>query len=96
MTDLLKNEHQIRYSASLKKRLNKANLPLKNSSDQYSGVRFFKIDKAQRHPYWTFDVGRSMFDVQGLSSAWRIHCSGQAEFHTRGSQVRSVQNNPER
>jgi hypothetical protein len=24
----------------------------------------FKIDKAQRHQYSTFDVGRSMFDVQ--------------------------------
>jgi hypothetical protein len=28
-----------------------------------------------------FDVGRSMFDVQSF------HCSGQAEFHTRGSGV---------
>jgi len=23
----------------------------------------YKNDKAQRHPYWTFDVERSMFDV---------------------------------
>jgi hypothetical protein len=37
---------------------------------------YFKIDKAQRHQYSTFDVGRSMFDVQS------VHCSGQAEFHT--------------
>ena len=35
-----------------------------------------QINKAQRHPYWTFDVGRSMFDVQSF------HYSGQAEFHT--------------
>ena len=26
----------------------------------------FKNDKAQRHQYWTFDVGRSMFDVQSV------------------------------
>jgi len=37
----------------------------------------FNIDKAQRHQYSTFDVGRSMFDVQS------VHCSGQAESHTK-------------
>jgi hypothetical protein len=31
----------------------------------------FKIDKAQRHHYSTFDVGRSMFDVQS------VYCSSQ-------------------
>jgi hypothetical protein len=48
----------------------RANLP-------FEIVRFacFKIDKAQRHQYWTFDVRRSMFDVQS------VHCSGQTEFH---------------
>ena len=35
----------------------------------------FKIDKAQRHQYSTFDVGRSMFNVRSF------HCFGQAEFH---------------
>jgi hypothetical protein len=35
----------------------------------------FKIDKAKRHQYSMFDVGRSMFDVQSF------HCSGQAKFH---------------
>jgi len=28
-----------------------------------SGLLIYKNDKAQRHPYWTFDVERSMFDV---------------------------------
>ena len=42
----------------------------------------YKIDKAKRHQYSTFDVGRSMFDVQGFSPAWRSHCSGLAESHT--------------
>jgi hypothetical protein len=27
-----------------------------------------KKDKAQRHPYWTFDVERSMFNVLKFSS----------------------------
>ena len=27
---------------------------------------YYKIDKAQRHQYSTFDVGRSMFDVQSF------------------------------
>jgi hypothetical protein len=39
----------------------------------------FYIDKAQRHQYWTFDVERSMFDVQS------VNFSGQAELHTRFS-----------
>ena len=34
-----------------------------------------KIDKAQRHQYWTFDVGSSMFYVQ------YVYCSGQAVIH---------------
>jgi hypothetical protein len=38
---------------------------------------YLKIDKAQRQQYSTFDVGRSMFDVQS------VRCSGQAEFHRR-------------
>jgi len=56
-----------------KKRLCKAKPP-------FEILRFacFKIDKAQRHQYSTFDVGRSMFDVQS------VRYSGQAEFHTRG------------
>jgi len=54
------------------KRLSKAKLP-------FEILRFacFKIDKAQRHQYWTFDVGRSMFDVKS------VYCSVQAEFHIR-------------
>jgi len=32
---------------------------------------FIKIDIAQRHQYSTFDVGRSMFDVQS------VHCCTQ-------------------
>jgi hypothetical protein len=45
---------------------------------RFSVLRFacFKIDKAKRHQYSTFDVGRSMFDVQS------VHCSSQAEFHS--------------
>ena len=27
-------------------------------------LTFYKIDKAQRYPHWTLEVGRSMFDVQ--------------------------------
>jgi hypothetical protein len=34
-----------------------------------------KIDKAQRHQYWTFEVGRSMFDVQSF------YCSNFVKFH---------------
>jgi hypothetical protein len=39
----------------------RANIPLEI-------LRFacLKIDKAQRHQYSAFDVGRSMFDVQGF------------------------------
>jgi len=39
------------------------------------GFSCFRFDKAQRHQYSTFDVGRSMFDVQSL------RCAGQTEFH---------------
>jgi len=35
----------------------------------------YKIDKAQRHQYSTFDVERSMFDVQS------VHCSGHVKFY---------------
>jgi hypothetical protein len=38
-------------------------LTLGKNSDQHSALFLSKNDKAQRHPYWTFDVGRSMFDV---------------------------------
>ena len=41
------------------------------------GSVYFKIDKAQRHQYWTFDVGRSMFDVQS------VLCSGYLKLYTR-------------
>jgi len=35
-----------------------------NSAKRVVGCFFYNlIDKAQRHPYWTFRVGRSMFDV---------------------------------
>jgi hypothetical protein len=38
---------------------------------------FFNKDKAQRHQYWTFDVGRSMFDVQSVRG------SDNEKFHVR-------------
>ena len=44
---------------------------------KFSGSPVLKLDKAQRHQYSTFDVGRSMFDVQS------VHCSGQMESHTK-------------
>jgi hypothetical protein len=47
-------------------------------------IGLFKIEKAQRHQYWTFDVGRSMFDVQ---SFW---CTDQLKFHTSGSRVEGL------
>ena len=37
----------------------RANLPL-----EILQFACLKLDQAQRHQYWTFDVGRSMFDVQ--------------------------------
>ena len=52
-----------------KKRLSKANLPF-----EIQWIACFKTDKAQRHQYSTFDVGRSMFSVQS------VYCSGEAEF----------------
>ena len=68
-------QHRIMYSVNLKK--------LSNAKPPFEILRFacFKIDKAQRYQYSTFDVGRSMFDVQS------VRCSGQAQFHTRGSGV---------
>jgi hypothetical protein len=62
------------YSVNLKKRLSKAKLP-------FEILRFdcFKIDKAQRHQYSTFDVGCSMFDVQS------VRCDGKAEFRISGA-----------
>ena len=36
-----------------------------------------KIDKAQRHPYWKFDVRRSMLDIQSF------HGLGLANSRTR-------------
>ncbi len=61
------------------KRLNKTVLPFENML-----FACFKIDKAQRHQYWMFEVGRSMLDVQSFQ------CSEQTESHTRvqGSRVR--------
>jgi hypothetical protein len=41
-----------------------------------ASIHFFKIDKAQRHPHWTFDVRRSMLDVQPVK--W----PEQVKFHT--------------
>jgi hypothetical protein len=38
-------------------------------------IACFKIDKALRHQYWTFEVGRSMFDVQS------VHCSDYVKFN---------------
>jgi len=31
--------------------------------DHHSALGLIKEDKAKRHPHWTFDVKRSMFDV---------------------------------
>ena len=55
----------------------RANLPL-----EILQFVCLKIDQAQRHPYWMFDVGRSMFDVllflDHILSV--IHCSGLVDF----------------
>jgi hypothetical protein len=55
-----------------------SNVERPTSNTEQSDLRFkmvrligLKLDKAQRHPYWTFRVGRSMFDVQF------VHCSGR-------------------
>jgi len=42
---------------------------------RFSILRFacFKIDKAQRHQYSTFKVGRSMFDVQSVPCSARLN-----------------------
>jgi hypothetical protein len=50
----------------------------------YSIIIKKRLVKAQRHQYWTFDVGRSMFDVQS------ILCP------TRRSFIRGVRKNTER
>ena len=60
-------QRRIMYSVNLKKN-EQSELTLRNSA-----VRLFKIDKAQRHQYSKFDVGRSMFDVQS------VDFSGKAE-----------------
>ena len=44
----------------------KGELTVRCNSEQYSGFCFFKKEKAQRNQYWTFDVERSMFDVQSV------------------------------
>ena len=45
----------------------------------FCGSLVIKFDKAQRHQYSTFDVGRWMFDVKSF------HCAGQVEFHPSGA-----------
>jgi hypothetical protein len=45
------------------KKNEQSELTLRKNSYQHSAICLSKKDKAQRHPYWTFDVGRSMFDV---------------------------------
>ena len=84
-------QHRIMYSVNLKK--DGASLVLRMKGLRRPGVILpfeilwssillfsrFKIDKAQRHQYSTFDVGRSMFNVQSF------HCFGQAEFHTNSA-----------
>jgi hypothetical protein len=54
-------------------------LPRSRACLRLENSRFvcFKINKAQRHQHWMFDVGRSMFDVHSFQ------CSEQTEFHTR-------------
>jgi hypothetical protein len=65
-------------SANLKKRLSNTRRKrlccASESTLRNSAFACFKIDKAKRHQYWMFDVGRSMFGVQS------VNCSGQAEF----------------
>jgi hypothetical protein len=43
-------------------------IDLRNYQDQRRPFFLFKIDKAQRHQYWTFDVERSMFNVHNFFS----------------------------
>ena len=73
-------------------------LPLEDCSDQYSAnfrsrlrrdSLVLKLGKAKRHQYWTFDVGRSMFDVQ------YAHYSGLLKLHMRGSLFNLQPLNPE-
>jgi len=90
-TEILKNEHRTsnierptsnNVFCQFKKRLNKTTSPdwlrRPRANLLIEILRFacFKIDKAERHQYWTFDVGCSMFDVQS------VHYSGQSELHT--------------
>ena len=56
---------------------------------------YFKIDKAQRHQYSTFDVGRSMFDVRVYSlfnpgSAIEAPKLIEKVSQTRGSEVNEL------
>jgi len=46
----------------------------KSNFQQYQGSLVYK-DKAQRHHYWMFEVGRSMFDVHLLYAfkVWILH-----------------------
>ena len=75
-------QHRIMYSVNLKKAEQAYSAkwlrrPGANLLFEFLRFACFKIDKAQRHQYSTFDVGRSMFDVQ------YVHCFGQAKFHAR-------------
>jgi hypothetical protein len=47
-------------------------------------IGFFKIDKAQCHQYWMFEVGRSMFDVQS------VDCSAQVKSHKRWQRLENT------
>jgi len=56
---------------------------LRSLDHVFSVIRLFKIDKAKRRQYWTFDVGRSMFDVQlSLEHVFSvIQCSMPLKVH---------------
>ena len=56
-------QHRIMNSINLKK-TEQSKLTLRNPAVRCSALVCFKIDKAQRHQYSTFNVGRSMLDVQ--------------------------------
>jgi hypothetical protein len=49
------------YSVDQKNMPRKTKLPPNTSA--FCVIPLFKIDQAQRHQHWTFDVGCSMFDV---------------------------------
>jgi hypothetical protein len=63
------------YSVNFKKKAGKlfsSNWVGKSRAILPFGIQWFacfKIDKAQRHPYSMFDVGRSMFNVHLLNHA---------------------------